>query len=132
LHHIRFVLLRNGDGVSDLENLIADRDLIAVAESNRVMNSPLVQKRSVAAAEINEPKLANILQMNQRMPARHFWRLQHNCASTASSYGTTTFDRMASAIGCFQPGTFIWGHAHTEALSNVTADGKYLPSIPDS
>jgi hypothetical protein len=35
--------------------------LIAVGESNRVMNSPLVQKRSVAAAEIDQPKLANIL-----------------------------------------------------------------------
>ena len=61
LHHIRFELLGNGDWVSDLENLIADRDLIAVGESNGVMNSPLVQKRSVAAAEINQPKLANIL-----------------------------------------------------------------------
>src|SRR5580765_809595 len=78
------------------------------------MNSPLVQKRSVAAAEINQPKLANILQMDKRMPARHFWRLQHNCASTRSSYGTTAFDRMASAIGCFEPGTFLWGHAHAE------------------
>src|SRR6478672_143514 len=92
------------------------------------MHSSLIQKRSVAAAEINQPKLANILQMNQRVPARHFWRLQHNCASTGSSYGTTAFDRMAFAIGCFEPGTFIWGHTHTEALSNVTADGKYLPS----
>src|SRR3954449_8804159 len=69
--------------------------------------------------------------MNQRMPARHFGRLQHNCVSTGSSYGTTAFDRMASAIGCFQPGTFLWGHAHTEALSKVTADGKYLPNTPD-
>ena len=39
---------------------------------------------------------------------------------------------MASAIGCFQPGTFLWGRAHAEALSKVTADGKYLPSTPDS
>ena len=38
---------------------------------------------------------------------------------------------MASAIGCFQPGTFLWGHAHAEGLSKVTADGKYLPSTPD-
>src|SRR6476619_8489998 len=65
------------------------------------------------------------------MPARHFWRLQHNCASTGPPYGTTTSDRMAFAIGCFQPGTFLWGHAHAEALSKVTADGKHLPSIPD-
>ena len=35
---------------------------------------------------------------------------------------------MASAIGCFQPGTFLWGHTHAEALSKVTADAKYLPS----
>ncbi len=79
------------------------------------MNSPLVQKRSVATAEIDQPKFANILQMNKRVPARHFWRLQHNCVSTGSSEGTTAFDRMASAIGCFQPGTFLWGHAHAEA-----------------
>ena len=61
LHDVRFVLFRNGDWLPDLENLIADCDLIAVAESNRVMNSPLVQKSSVAAAEINQPKLADIL-----------------------------------------------------------------------
>jgi hypothetical protein len=96
------------------------------------MNSPLVQKRSVATAEINQPKLANILQMNQRVPARHFWRLQHNCASTGSSYGTTAFDGMAFSIGCFQPGTFLLGHTHTEALSKVTEHGKYLPSMPDA
>src|SRR6478672_7144595 len=30
LHPIRFVLFRNGDWVSDLENLIADRDLITI------------------------------------------------------------------------------------------------------
>jgi hypothetical protein len=35
---------------------------------------------------------------------------------------------MAFAIGCFKPGTFLCGHTHTEALSKVTADRKYLPS----
>jgi hypothetical protein len=61
LHHIRFVLLRNGDRLSNLENLIADRDLIAISESSRVMNSPLVQKRAVAASKIDQPKLTDVL-----------------------------------------------------------------------
>jgi hypothetical protein len=70
--------------------------------------------------------------MNQRMPARHFRRLHDNRVGTGTSERTTAFDRMASAIGCFEPGTFLWGHVHAEALSKLTADGKYLPSIPDS
>ena len=32
-----------------------------------MMNSPLIQKSSVAAAKINQPKLADILYMNQRV-----------------------------------------------------------------
>jgi hypothetical protein len=35
--------------------------LIAIAKSNRVMNAPLVQKCAVAAAKIDQPKLADIL-----------------------------------------------------------------------
>ena len=38
---------------------------------------------------------------------------------------------MACTIGRFQPGIFLWGRAHGEALSKITADGKYLPSTPD-
>jgi hypothetical protein len=38
---------------------------------------------------------------------------------------------MACTVGRFQPGTFLWGRAHGERLSKITADGKYLPSIPD-
>src|SRR4029077_17488139 len=101
LHHIRFVLLRNGDRLSDLENLIADRDLIAISESNRLMNSPLVQKRSVAAAEIDQPKLTDVLQMNKRVSARHFGRLHDNRFSCGSSYRTTASNRMACTIDCF-------------------------------
>ena len=90
-----------------------------------MMNSPLVQKRSVAAAEIDQPKFADILQMNQRVPARHFRRLQHDRVSTGSSERTTAFDRMASAIGCFQPGTFLWGRVHAEAFyQNLIARRK--------
>src|SRR5215831_9726480 len=69
--------------------------------------------------------------MNKRVPARDLRRLQHNRISIGSAYRTTSFDRIASPIGCFQPGTFFRGHAHAKALSKVTADGKYLPSTRD-
>src|SRR6266487_1648614 len=95
------------------------------------MNSALVQERSIAAAKIDQPKLTDILQVNKRVPPRHFGRLQHDCVSTGSSYRTTAFDRMACTVGRFQPGTFFWGRAHGEALPKITADGKYLPSTPD-
>ena len=38
---------------------------------------------------------------------------------------------MAFTVGRFQPGTFLWGRVHGEALSKITTDGKYLRSTPD-
>jgi hypothetical protein len=81
-----------------------------------VLNAPLVQKSSVAAAEIDQPKFADILQMDKRMPARHFWRIQHDCTSGGPPERTTALDRMACTIGCFQPGTFLWGCIHAETF----------------
>ena len=79
------------------------------------MNPPLVQESSVAAAEIDQPKLANILQMDQRVPARHVGRFQHDRISGAPSERTATLDRMACAIGRFQPGTFLLGVHHSDS-----------------
>ena len=80
------------------------------------MNAPLVQKSSVAAAEIDQPKFADILQMDKRVPARHFGRFQHDRVSGGPSEGTTATDRMACAIDRFQPRTIIWGDVHAETL----------------
>ena len=74
--------LRRRPAAGKLENLISDCDLIAVAQSNRVMNPPLVQKGAVAAAEIDQPKFADVLQVNQARagatlsasPARSRWQ----------------------------------------------------------
>jgi len=76
------------------------------------MNPSFVQKSSVAAAEIDQPKFAEVLQMDESVPARHFGRFQHDRISSRSSERTTALDRMACAIGRFQPGTFIWGCVH--------------------
>jgi len=120
--------------LAELENLITDRDLIAIAESNRVMNSPLVQESTVAAAKIDQPKFANVLQMYQRMPARHFRRLYHYRVSVGASERTTAFYPMASAICCFQPGTFLWGHVHADAsyqIESPTQTGFRNPAAAD-
>src|SRR5262245_31102123 len=52
--------------------------------------------------------------MNQGVSAGHFGRLQHDRVSRGPSQRTTPFDRVASPIGSFQPGTFLWKHAHAE------------------
>ena len=89
------------------------------------MNAPLVQKGSVAAAEIDQPKFADILQMNERVPARHFGRFQHDRVSGGPSEGTTATDRMACAVGRFQPGTFFWGCVHESTFyQEVIVDAK--------
>src|SRR6266581_9690727 len=91
------------------------------------MNPSLVQKSSVAAPEIYQPGFADILQMNKRVPARHFRRFQHDRVGGGSSERTTAMDRIAFAIGRFQPGTFLWGCAHAGTFyQKVVADAKGL------
>src|SRR5437762_7408256 len=93
-----------------------------------MMNPPLIQKSSVAAAEIDQPEFADILQMNKRVSARHFRRLQYDRVGGGSSERATAFDQMPFAIGRFQPGTFLWGCAHAEACyQKVTVDAKCIP-----
>src|SRR5438034_5273185 len=49
---------------------------------NRLMNTPLVQKGSIATAQIDQPELADVLQLDERMqfwrpsagPEREYWR----------------------------------------------------------
>src|SRR5213075_1251599 len=92
-----------------------------------MMDPPLVQKRSVAAAEINQPKFADILQVDEGVPTRHFGRFQDDCIRGGASERTTTADRMACAIGRFQPGTFLWGGVHAETFyQEVIVDAKSL------
>jgi hypothetical protein len=81
------------------------------------MNSPFIPKSSVAATEIDQPKFADVLQMNKRVSARHFRRFQNDRGGGGSSERTTVFDRVGSAIGRFQSGTFLWGVALTQKHS---------------
>ena len=66
-----------------------------------MLNPPLIQKRSVAAPKIDQPKLTDILEMDEGVPARHFRRFEDNRISGGPSERTTATDRVASAIGRF-------------------------------
>ena len=78
------------------------------------MNPPLIHESSVAAAEVDQPRFTNILQVNQSVPARHFGRLQHDRISGGPSDRTTALDRIARAIRHFRPGTFLLLGIHAD------------------
>ena len=101
LHQLGFVLLRDRNRLSERENLIANGYLIAVTETDGMMDPPLVQKSSVATTKIDQPKFTNILQMDESMPTRHLGRIQHYRVGSRPSERATTSDRMARAIDCF-------------------------------
>src|SRR6516162_3317372 len=93
------------------------------------MNAPFVQKSSIAAAEIDQPKFADILQMDERVPARHFGRFHHDRVSDGPSEGTTATDWMACAVGRFQPGTFLRGGVHAGTFyQEVMVEATYCKS----
>ena len=50
----------------------AYQDLVLVVEPNRLMNTPLIQKGSVATAQIDQPELADVLQLDERVYSRDF------------------------------------------------------------
>src|SRR6266478_3543800 len=93
------------------------------------MNPPLVQKSSVAAAEINQPKFADILQVDEGVPTRHFGRIQDDCIRSRASDRTTAADRIACAIGRFQPGTFLWGCVHAEKAIKTNTGCKASDNV---
>jgi hypothetical protein len=49
-----------------------------MAQPNRLMNTPLIQKGAVTAAQIDKPECAGSLRMNDRMQAGNLCRLQHD------------------------------------------------------
>jgi hypothetical protein len=58
----------------------ADHDLVHVAKPDRLMDPAFVQKGPVAAAQIDQPKLAGILQIDDGVAARNLRRIQNDRA----------------------------------------------------
>src|SRR5262245_11378647 len=101
LHHLAFELLRDRNRLPERENLITNGYVIAVTETDRMMDPPLVQKGSVTTSEINQPKFTNILQVDESMPPRHLGRVQHYRVRRCSSQRTTVSDRIARTVDRF-------------------------------
>ncbi len=76
------------------------------------MNPSLVQESSVAAPEIDQPEFADVLQMDQRMPARDFGRIKDDGIRGRAAERTTAVQRVPFAIRAFQPGFFLFGCVH--------------------
>jgi hypothetical protein len=101
LHHLRFVLLRDRNWLSERENLVANGYVIAVSETDRMMDPSLVQESSVTASEIDQPKFTNILQVNESMASRNLGRVEHYRIGRRSSDRATASDRIARTIDGF-------------------------------
>src|SRR4029077_16649527 len=57
-------LARDFFWLPERERRVAYGDLVHIAKPNRLMDAAFVQKSSVAAAEIDEPELADVLQID--------------------------------------------------------------------
>src|SRR5439155_1813164 len=76
----------------------ADQDLVLIVESNRLMNASLVQKGSIATAQIDEPELADVLQLDERMHSGDFRRVQNEGIGGSSSHRTSPAKDVAFAV----------------------------------
>jgi hypothetical protein len=71
------------------QRVAANRNLVSVPQAGRLLNASLVQKRAVAAAEINEPEHAGTLRMNYRVQPRNFCRVEDQAIERRSADRTT-------------------------------------------
>src|SRR5207244_1784393 len=86
----------------------ADHDFVLVMKPNRLMNTPLVQKGSVATAQIDQPELTDVLQLDERMRSGDFRQVQNESISRSSSHRTSPVKDVVFAVR-FEPGAlFFW------------------------
>ena len=53
--------------LAESERRVADRDLVHVAKPDRLMDAAFIEEGPVAAAEIDQPELADVLQIDDAM-----------------------------------------------------------------
>jgi hypothetical protein len=89
----------------------ADQDFVLVMKPNRLMNTPLVQKGSVATAQIDQPELADILQLDERMQSGDFRRVQNEGIGGSSSHRTIPVKGVVLAVH-LEPGALLFRSIH--------------------
>jgi hypothetical protein len=75
------------------------------------MNTPLVQKGSIAAAQIDKPELADVLQLDERVYSRDFRQVYNKGIGCGSSHRTSPVKNVAFAVS-FQPGALFFRRIH--------------------
>ena len=66
------------------------------------MNAPLVQKGPIATASIDQPELADILQLDERVHSGNFRQVQNKSIGGSSPHRTTPAEGVALAVR-FEP-----------------------------
>src|SRR6266496_4254684 len=88
------------------------------------MNTPLVQKGSVATAQIDQPELADVLQLDERMHSGDFRRVQNESIGGGSPHRTSPVKGVVFAVR-FEPGAFFFWLIHqTVSTKNSRAKQK--------
>src|SRR5437870_9489270 len=99
----------------------ADHDFVLVMKPNRLMNAPLVQKGPVATAQIDQPELADILQLDKRMHSGDFQQVQNESISRSSSHRRISLKGVVLAV-FFEPGALLFWPIHqTVSTKNARA-----------
>jgi hypothetical protein len=86
---------------------IPDYDLVLVAKPDRLMQSAAVEESAVAAAEIDQPKFADVLNIDERVAARNLLRFDHNQILSRAPNRRISLDREFLAAR-LEPRAFFW------------------------
>src|SRR5207248_827068 len=78
---------------------VADDNLVLITKPDRLVYTALVQESSITAAKINQPKLADVLHVDNGVPTRNLWRIQNHRVFGGSSDGAIARDLNAVPAG---------------------------------
>src|ERR1700674_1067558 len=104
-------LVRNFLRLPKREGHVADSDLVHVAKPNGLMDAALIQEGAVAAPQIDEPELADVLEIDDGMAPRGLGRVEDDSALRRAAYRAVATKWDPLATGRFQRGAcFIQIH----------------------
>src|SRR5438046_1438893 len=92
-----------------------------------VNNAVVVLDDFLASKNPRSEKNVQVLALHPAAKRRETANVRDDPVGGGSSERTTAMDRMAFAIGSFQPGTFLLGRVHTKTFyQKIVMDAKYL------
>jgi hypothetical protein len=112
------------------ENDVADDNLVSIAKPDRLRNPTLVYEGAVTAAEIDQPKFAHVLHIDDGMPPRNLWPIEHDGVLGRSAYRTTAMDRNLAAPG-LQPSPYWSLKLRTNRYCTARLSGSSAAIVPN-